>query len=42
MKKIYYGKQTIEDDDIKAVVDALKSPFITCGPRVDELEEKLW
>ena len=41
MKKIYYGKQTIEDDDIKAVVDALKSPFITCGPRVDELEEKL-
>ena len=41
MKKIYYGKQTIEDDDIKAVVDALKSPFITCGPRVGELEEKL-
>lgn len=41
MGKLYYGKQTIEDDDIKAVVDALKSPFITCGPRVDELEEKL-
>ena len=41
MKKIYYGKQTIEDDDIKAVVDTLKGPLITCGPRVDELEEKL-
>lgn len=41
MEKLYYGKQTIEDDDIKAVVDTLKSPLITCGPRVDELEEKL-
>ena len=41
MGKLYYGKQTIEDDDIKAVVDTLKSPLITCGPRVDELEEKL-
>ena len=41
MKKMYYGKQTIEDDDIKAVVDTLKGPLITCGPRVDELEEKL-
>ena len=41
MKKIYYGKQTIEDDDIKAVVDTLKSPLITCGPKVDELEKEL-
>ena len=41
MEKLYYGKQTIEDDDIKAVVDTLKGPLITCGPRVDELEEKL-
>lgn len=41
MKKMYYGKQTIEDDDIKAVVDTLKSPLITCGPKVDELEKEL-
>lgn len=41
MEKLYYGKQTIEDDDIKAVVDTLKSPLITCGPRVDELEKEL-
>ena len=41
MGKLYYGKQTIEDDDIKAVVYTLKSPLITCGPKVDELEEKL-
>ena len=41
MEKLYYGKQTIEDDDIKAVVDTLKSPLITCGPKVDELEKEL-
>ena len=41
MEKLYYGKQTIEDDDIKAVVDTLKSSLITCGPKVDELEKEL-
>lgn len=41
MEKLYYGKQTIEDDDIKAVVNTLKSPLITCGPKVDELEKEL-
>lgn len=38
---IYYGKQCIEEDDIEAVVSALKSDLITCGPRVKRLEEKI-
>ena len=38
---IYYGRQCIEDDDVKSVVDTLKSPLITCGPKVEELERKL-
>jgi UDP-4-amino-4,6-dideoxy-N-acetyl-beta-L-altrosamine transaminase len=33
-----YGRQTIEDDDIEAVVDALRSDLLTTGPRVAEFE----
>lgn len=40
-KKIYYGKQCIDETDIQAVADVLRSDFITCGPKVLELEEKL-
>ena len=29
---IPYGKQAIEQDDIQAVVDVLKSDFLTIGP----------
>ena len=39
--KIFYGRQCIEQDDIDAVVSTLRSDFITCGPKVDELEKKL-
>ncbi len=39
--KIYYGCQSIDNEDIKAVVDTLKSPFITCGPKVAEAEYKI-
>ena len=39
--KIYYGRQWIDEDDIKAVVDVLHSDFITCGPKVEEMERKL-
>src|SRR5436190_13887116 len=35
---IPYGRQTIEEDDIQAVVDVLRSPFLTTGPRVKEFE----
>jgi len=33
-----YGRQTIEDDDISAVVEALRSDFLTTGPRVEAFE----
>jgi len=38
---IPYGKHTIYDDDIQAVVDVLKSDRLTTGPKVDEFERKL-
>jgi len=38
---INYGKQTIDEDDIKAVIDTLKSDFLTTGPKVREFEEKI-
>ncbi len=38
---IYYGRQCIEQDDIDAVADTLRSNYITCGPKVEELERKL-
>ncbi len=39
--KIYYGHQYIDEADIQAVVEVLKSDTITCGPKITELEEKL-
>jgi len=33
-----YAKQTIEDDDVEAVVAALRSDWLTTGPRVEEFE----
>lgn len=40
-EKIYYGRQWIDDDDVQAVVETLKSDYITCGPKVTEFEKKL-
>ncbi|TCL59448.1 UDP-4-amino-4,6-dideoxy-N-acetyl-beta-L-altrosamine transaminase [Kineothrix alysoides] len=39
--KIFYGHQYIDEEDIQAVVDVLKSDCLTCGPKIAELEEKL-
>ena len=39
--KISYGHQYIDEADIQAVVDVLKSDFLTCGPKIGELEQKL-
>ncbi len=39
--KLFYGHQYIDDADIQAVVDVLKSDYLTCGPKITELEEKL-
>ncbi len=38
---IPYGKQWINDDDIKAVVDVLKSDWLTQGTKIKEFEERL-
>ncbi len=36
-----YGRQWIDEEDIKAVVEVLKSDFITQGPKIREFEEKI-
>jgi len=38
---IPYGRQTIEEDDIRAVSEALRSDWLTQGPRVAEFETAL-
>lgn len=38
---IQYGHQYIDDDDVKAVVDVLKSDFLTQGPAVNDFEQKI-
>jgi UDP-4-amino-4,6-dideoxy-N-acetyl-beta-L-altrosamine transaminase len=38
--KIPYGKQSIEQSDIDAVVEVLKSDFLTQGPTVTRFEEE--
>lgn len=40
-KAIHYGHQYIDDADIQAVVEVLKSDYLTCGPKIGELEQKL-
>src|SRR5712692_4041634 len=34
-----YGRQTIDEEDIQAVVDTLRSDWLTTGPKVNEFEE---
>jgi len=34
-----YGRQSIDEDDIQAVVDVLRSDWLTTGPKVGEFEE---
>jgi len=41
MKKIPYGHQYIDSDDVKAVVGSLKSDWLTMGPQVKEFEDAL-
>jgi len=36
-----YGKQSIEDDDIQAVVKVLKSDWLTQGPKIEAFEKTL-
>ena len=39
-RNIPYGHQYISDDDIRAVVETLKSDYLTQGPKIREFEEK--
>ena len=41
MKTYSYGKQHITDEDIQSVVEVLKSPYLTCGPKVSEFEQAI-
>lgn len=36
---IPYGRQTIEEDDIQAVVDVMRSDYLTTGPKIAEFEK---
>ena len=33
-----YGCQTVDDDDVQAVTETLRSPWLTTGPKVEEFE----
>jgi len=39
--RLNYAKQYIDQSDIDEVIKVLKSDFITCGPKVIEMEKKL-
>ncbi len=40
-EKIFYGHQFVDEADIQAVVEVLRSDYLTCGPKIGELERKL-
>jgi len=40
-KFIPYGRHLIDEEDINAVIEVLRSDFITQGPKIKEFEEKL-
>ena len=41
MNFIPYGKQSIDNEDIKAVTNILQSDFLTTGPKVNEFENAI-
>lgn len=38
---IPYGRQTIDEEDVQAVVDVLRSDYLTTGPMVSEFEKQV-
>ena len=38
---IYYGKQNISEEDIKAVEAVLRSDFLTQGPAIERFERSV-
>lgn len=41
VKNYCYGKQSLDLKDFWAVLSTLKSPFLTCGPKVREFEQAI-
>ena len=39
--KLFYGHQYLDEADYQAVLDVLKSDYLTQGPKITELEQKL-
>lgn len=39
-KLLPYGRQSLDDSDIQAVVEVLKSDWLTTGPKIGEFEER--
>jgi len=40
-KKYSYGKQALDLEDYLGVLSTLRSPFLTCGPKVKEFEQAI-
>lgn len=40
-QRISYGHQYIDEEDIQAVVEVLRSDYLTCGPKIAEAERAL-
>jgi UDP-4-amino-4,6-dideoxy-N-acetyl-beta-L-altrosamine transaminase len=41
MHQIPYGRQTIDDDEVRAVTEVLQSDWLTTGPKVPEFEQAI-
>jgi len=41
MNPIPYGRQSVDEDDVRAVIDVLHSDWLTTGPKVDEFERSI-
>jgi UDP-4-amino-4,6-dideoxy-N-acetyl-beta-L-altrosamine transaminase len=41
MHPIPYGRQSIDETDVRAVVDVLHSDYLTTGPKINEFEKSL-
>ncbi len=38
---IYYGKQSVNESDIEAVISVLRSDFLTQGPKIEQFEQRV-
>lgn len=38
---IQYGQQNLDEEDIQAVIDTLRSPYLTQGPKISEFEKEI-